>query len=214
MVWAKNIIVKVIDSKTGNDFVKTQHYSGKVVPNSQLHFGVFLNWILGGVMQYWPSTDKSKLIWLVEGTGRNEFIELNRMAFSGLLPKNSESRALAISFKLIKKNAPHIKRIVSFADGCQCGDGTIYRASGFELTRIKINTSLRIDEYWNPRSEITFSAHRPNEMAKFRAMKKIDWFMLRYIKHLQEPIKRNYEIIPYSKIKEMGAGMYKGVKKE
>lgn len=44
--------------------------------------------------------------------------------------------------------------------------------------------------------------------------KKIDWFMLRYIKHLQEPIKRNYEIIPYSKIKEMGAGMYKGVKKE
>lgn len=48
MVWAKNIIVKVIDSKTGNDFVKTQHYSGKVVPNSQLHFGVFLNGILGG----------------------------------------------------------------------------------------------------------------------------------------------------------------------
>lgn len=165
-------------------------------------------------MQYWPSTDKSKLIWLVEGTGRNEFIELNRMAFSGLLPKNSESRALAISFKLIKKNAPHIKRIVSFADGCQCGDGTIYRASGFELSQIRENSWMRIDEDWKVRSQITYSAHRPNEMAKFRAMKKIDWFMLRYIKHLQEPIKRNYEVIPYSKIKEMGAGMYKGVKKE
>lgn len=38
--------------------------------------------------------------------------------------------------------------------------------------------------------------------------------MFRYIKHLQEPVKRNYEIIPYSKIKEMGAGMYKGEKKE
>ena len=214
MVWAKNIIVKVIDSKTGNSFVKTQHYSWKVVPNSQLHFGVFLNWILGGVMQYWPSTDKSKLIWLVEWTGRNEFIELNRMAFSGLLPKNSESRALAISFKLIKKHAPHIKRIVSFADGCQCGDGTIYRASGFELSQIRENSWMRIDEDWKVRSQITYSAHRPNEMAKFRAMKKIDWFMFRYIKLLQEPVKRNYEIIPYSKIKEMGAGMYKGEKKE
>lgn len=213
MVWAKNIIVKVIDSKTGNDFVKTQHYSGKVVPNSQLHFGVFLNGILGGVMQYWPSTDKSKLIWLVEGTGRNEFIELNRMAFSGLLPKNSESRALAISFKLIKKNAPHIKRIVSFADGCQCWDGTIYRASGFELTWIKKNTGIVKLNNW----EITCIINKKDpkhNIHKYWIKEKMDWFMLRYIKHLQEPIKRNYEIIPYSKIKEMGAGMYKGVKKE
>lgn len=52
MSSAKEIIVKVIDSKTANDFVKRIHYSGKVVPNSQLHFGVFLNGVLGGVMQY------------------------------------------------------------------------------------------------------------------------------------------------------------------
>ena len=42
------------------------------------------------------------------------------MAFSDLLPRNSESRALAISIKLLKKKAPQIKRIVSFADACQC----------------------------------------------------------------------------------------------
>ncbi len=73
-------------------------------------------------MSYGPSTDKSKLISLVDGTKRNEFIELNRMAFSDILPKNSESRAISISIKLIKKYAPHIKRIVSYADGCQCRD--------------------------------------------------------------------------------------------
>ena len=73
-------------------------------------------------MSFGPSTDKTKLIGLVEGTGWNEFIELNRMAFSDLLPRNSESRALAIAVKLLRKNAPHLKWFVTFADGTQCGD--------------------------------------------------------------------------------------------
>ena len=137
---AKEIIVKVIPPKIANDFVKKHHYSGKVVPNSQLHFGAFLDGKLHGVMSYGPSMDKSKLITLVEGTKWNEFIELNRMAFDDYLPRNAESFCIAKSIKLIKKNAPHIKWIVSFADGCSCGDGTIYRASNFVLT--SINTPL------------------------------------------------------------------------
>jgi hypothetical protein len=43
--------------------------------------------------------------------------------------------------KLIKKNAPHIKWLLSsYADGNLCGDGTIYRASGFKLNRSKYKT--------------------------------------------------------------------------
>ena len=49
------------------------------------------------------------------------------MAFSDRLPRNSESRALAIAFKMIRKHYPHIEWVISFADGTQCGDGTIYR---------------------------------------------------------------------------------------
>lgn len=41
-----------------------------------------------------------------------------------------------------KKNYPHLKVIISFADACQCGDGTIYRASGFKLHSFKKNNSL------------------------------------------------------------------------
>ena len=59
---AKEIIVKVIPSKIANDFIKRNHYSGKVVPNSQLHFGAFLDGRLHGVLSYGPSTDKSKII--------------------------------------------------------------------------------------------------------------------------------------------------------
>ena len=103
MSKVKDIVVKVIPAKIANDFIKKHHYSGKVVANSSLHFGAFLDNSLHGVMSYGSSINKKGTKNLVENTGWNEFIELNRMAFDDYLPKNSESRCIAISIKLIKK---------------------------------------------------------------------------------------------------------------
>lgn len=153
----KNIIIKVIPSKVANEFVKKNHYSGKVVNNSNLHFGAFLNNTLHGVMSFGSPLDKSKVIGLVHTKENkpclwNEMLELNRMAFDSFLPKNSESRSIAIAIKLLKKNAPHIKWILSFSDATQCGDGVIYRASGFHLTNIKTNNQI-----WEAPSGETFN---------------------------------------------------------
>tara|TARA_S200002703_G_C3764822_1_gene235462 strand:+ start:286 stop:957 length:672 start_codon:yes stop_codon:yes gene_type:complete len=208
---AKEIIVKVIPSKVANQFVKKHHYSGKVVPNSKLHFGCFLDGKLGGVMQYGPSINKKGTINLVEGTGWNEFVELNRMAFSDYLPKYSESRCIAISIKLIKKNAPHIKWIISFADGTQCGDGTIYRASGFKLVGIAKNTALRV----NPKSGEAIhviQAHHLKISSEFRKWKPFKGYQLKYIYLIDKTMSLTKDILPFSKIDEMGAGMYKGKK--
>jgi hypothetical protein len=139
---AKEIIVKPISSADAARIVKACHYSGKVVQNSQLHFGVFLDGKCGGAMSFGPSLDKRKMLGIVEGTTWNGFLELNRMAFADWLPRNSESRAIAVAMRLIRKAYPHIEWVVSFADGTQCGDGTIYRASGFVLTGIKENTQV------------------------------------------------------------------------
>ena len=139
MGQAKEIVIKVIPSNIANEFIKKWHYSKKVVNNSKLHFGCFLNGRLHGVMSFGSPLDKRKVIQLVQDEKGNpvqwnDMLELNRMAFDEYLPKNSESRCISIALKLIKKNAPNIKWILSFADGQQCGDGTIYRASGFKLT--------------------------------------------------------------------------------
>jgi hypothetical protein len=139
MATAKDIILKPISAKQANDLVKRVHYSGKVVQNSQLHIGVFLHGKLEGAMQFGPSLDKRKIMGLVQGTEWNEFIELNRMAFTDTLPRNSESRAIGIAMRLLRQHAPQVKWVISFADACQCGDGTIYRASGFVLTGVKEN---------------------------------------------------------------------------
>ena len=140
MATAKDIILRPISSKEASDLVKRIHYSGKVVQNSQFHIGIFLNGKLEGAMQFGPSLDKRKIQGLVKDTLWHEFIELNRMAFSDALPRNSESRAIAIAMRILKKHASQIKWVISFADATQCGDGTIYRASGFVLTGIKENT--------------------------------------------------------------------------
>ena len=141
---AKEIEIKVIPSKIAVPFMKKHHYSHKVVNNSCLHFGSFLDNELHGVMSFGPSMDKSKIIGLVQGTRWNEFLELNRMAFDDYLPRNSESYSIGKALRLIRKNAPQIKWVISFADGCSCGDGTIYRASNFILTGIKKNENLCI----------------------------------------------------------------------
>lgn len=149
---AKDIVLKAITRQQADVIVKKYHYSGKTVNNSQLSIGVFYNGNLEGAMQFGPSLDKRKTLNLVKGTPWNGCLELNRMAFSDKLPRNSESRALAIAMRMIKKHAPHVQWIISFADGTQCGDGTIYRASGFVLTAIKKNNQI-----WTAPSGETFS---------------------------------------------------------
>ena len=214
-VNVKDLVVRVIDAKLANDFIKKWHYSGKVVPNSQLHFGVLLNGVLHGVMQFGPPMLKHKMIKLVANTPWNGFIELNRLAFDPFLPKNSESRAISVALRIIKKKAPHIKWVVSFADGIQCGDGTIYRATGFLLTQIKKNVgNQKIDDEGNVHTRLSYTAHKPNEIDAFNKMKLADGYQFRYVYFLDETCKKNLqvEVLPYSKIKEMGASMYKGVK--
>lgn len=232
---AKEIELKVIPSKIANDFIKKHHYSGKVVANSNLHFGAFLDGKLHGVLSYGSSLDKAKMVTLVKGTGWNEFLELNRMAFDEYLPRNSESYCIAKSIRMIKKNAPQIKWIVSFADGCSCGDGTIYRASNFVLTAIKPNFNLVLlpsgekihkmtleSNPTTPRPELGGRSYYDVTGGKFDFKKYVSevngkilpGYQLRYVYFIDKSSRKNLTVdeIPFSKIDEVGAGMYKGEK--
>lgn len=227
MASAKDIIVKPISAKDANAVVKRVHYSGKVVMGSQLHFGVFLDGRLEGAMQFGPSLDKRNTVGLVEGTGWNAFIELNRMAFSDRLPRNSESRALGVAFRMMKKKYPHLEWIISFSDGTQCGDGTIYRASGFVLTGIKKNKtiwvfpdgekvadlSIKQASDWQKKKfgRIIHGTAALHEAKKMGAVP-LPGFQLRYVYFLNPKARQRLTvpILPFSKIEEMGAGMYRG----
>lgn len=217
---AKDIELRPIHSRYGNSFVRRHHYSGKVVPNSKIHIGVFLGGRLHGVLQYGPSLDKSKMLGLVTGTGWQNFLELNRMAFDDELPKNSESRAISVSLRMIYKANPHIKWVVSFADGTLCGDGTIYRAAGFLLTQIKKNNGTYLMPDGTTTNRLTSSAHRTTQQGgasgvqwiKDQGGTLVKGYQLRYIKFLDPAWRERLAVpaIPYSEIEAQGAKMYKG----
>ena len=230
---AKEIVLRPIPASEANALVKRVHYSGKVVQNSQLHIGVFYQGKLEGAMQFGPSLDKRKIQGLVSDTQWHEFIELNRMAFSDVLPRNSESRALSVAMKLLRKHAPQVKWVVTFADGTQCGDGTIYRAAGFVLTGIKENENigllpsglvvhkmtlesnpLQTHDYLGGKSYSTIT-HGKNDWQSFLRFvggQSTTGYQLRYIYFIDPAYRARLTVpeLPYSEIERRGAGMYKG----
>lgn len=232
---AKEITLKVIPGKIAKPYIEKHHYSKKAVNNSCLHFGAFLDGNLHGVLSYGPSLDKSKIITLVKGTGWNNFLELNRMAFDDYLPRNSESYCIAKSIRMIRKNAPQIKWIISFAERCSCGDGTIYRASNFVLTGIKKNRNLCMlpngkkihklvleSSPTSPRKELggisyfqlTGGAYNFKKYVEKVGGSILTGYQLRYIYFIDKTFRSRLTVpeIPFSKIDEIGAGMYLGEK--
>lgn len=232
---AKDIRVAPIAAADANALVQRIHYSGRIVHNSQLHLGAFLDGRLEGAMQFGPSLDKRKVLGLVRDTPWNGFLELNRMAFSDRLPRNSESRALGVALRMIRRQYPHIQWVISFADGTQCGDGTIYRAAGFLLTQIKRNTSI-----WQMgEQKFTDIAYRTGPGVRQLIYKSTEThggnclgrngsagmahliaagarplagFQLRYIYFLDPGARARLAcpVLPYSEIDRQGARMYRG----
>ena len=134
--------------------------------------------------------------------------------------------------RYIKKQYPHISFVVSYSDAAQCGDGAIYRASGFYLTDIKKNTSM-----WKmPDGEVVcsivfnpgFQGNAGKNSIKARygktgsepagvflkkiGAKPVPGFQLRYIYFIDKSAKDRLTvpILPFSEIEKRGAGMYKG----
>lgn len=231
---AKDIVVKPIAAKDANALVKRLHYSGKVDTRSQLHLGVFMGDKCGGVMQFGPSVNKHASRNMFKDAKWNEWIELHRMAFADWLPRNSESRAIGYALRWIRKMYTHISFVVSYSDGAQCGDGTIYRASGFVLTDIKKNTSMwRMPDgevvcsiVFNPGFGGQNSQGKNNIKAKYGktgsgastsflrgiGARQLTGFQLRYIYFLDPTARQRLTvpILPFSEIEKRGAGMYRG----
>lgn len=61
--------------------------------------------------------------------------ELRRFAIAPDAPKNTASRLLSIMVRIIRKERPDIKRLISYQD-TEVHAGTIYKAQGWKLARV------------------------------------------------------------------------------
>lgn len=105
---------------------KHYHYS-KTNPANAFGYSVFDNDTFCGVILFGSGANNNigKSYGLVKG----EIVELVRVALNGKQSKTSQ--CLAIALKLLKKDNPLIKLVVSYADNMQGHFGTIYKATNW-----------------------------------------------------------------------------------
>lgn len=124
--------VSIIDRDKANRIIVENHYSKKYYNASYIHFGVFIDNELLGVLQFGYAMNPASAGSVVSNTELNEYLELNRMWIDDKAGRNSESRSISYCIKYIKKKYPKIKWIQSFADErCGCF-GIVYQAANFE----------------------------------------------------------------------------------
>ena len=141
----RNYTAREIDSKTANALIKKYHYSGKVVANSKLHIGIFYKGTedLAGALSFgYPMNPKKTPGNLVEGASYKDMYELNRMAMTDEAPKFSESQAIGLSIRWLKRFRPDIKWLLSFSDGKEGNVGTIYQATNWDYYGYIISNSF------------------------------------------------------------------------
>lgn len=185
------LIIKEIDKNLANKTIKKNHYSKKVYNATYIHLGVFLNDVFVGVLQYGYAMNPASGGSVVEGTGLDQYLELNRMWLSDDAPRNSESQAISSSIKYIRGKYPKVKWIQSFADERCGGFGIVYQACSFNFYGEHISDFWELDGvvYHNIQMTVSKDSKRyAGEAKKLQENKeravKMSLRQFRYIKFL------------------------------
>lgn len=175
--------VRELPRARANAIIQRNHYSRKFYSASYIHLGVYIDGEFRGVLQFGYAMNPASAGSVVEGTGLDEYLELNRMWLDDFAPHGSESRALSHAVKFIRRRYPKIKWIQSFADE-RCGKfGAVYQASGFgyygehtatfwELDGVVYHNSLMTRDPVLSKSAAVLQAGKdratPSELRQFR----------------------------------------------
>lgn len=185
------LIIKEIDKNLANKTIKKNHYSKKVYNATYIHLGVFLNDVFVGVLQYGYAMNPASGGSVVEGTGLDQYLELNRMWLSDDAPRNSESQAISSSIKYIRGKYPKVKWIQSFADERCGGFGIVYQACSFNFYGEHVSDFWELDGvvYHNIQMTVSKDSKRyAGEAKKLQENKeravKMSLRQFRYIKFL------------------------------
>ena len=128
--------VDQVNSSKANQFTAYYHYSGVGFNKAILNLGVFNKETqqLVGVLQWGCSYQERIRLdrYVKEPIDKNEYLELNRFCMADSEGKNSESQAIGLGIKWIKRNRPDIRLLVSYAGRKEGNYGYIYQATNWE----------------------------------------------------------------------------------
>jgi len=159
--------VKEIGRDFANSVIVANHYSRKFYSATYIHLGVFIKGEFVGVLQFGYAMNPASAGSVVEGTGMDEYLELNRMWLDDIAPHCSESKALSYAIKFIRRKYPKIKWIQSFADE-RCGKfGAVYQAANFRYFGEHMGSFYQLDDEVFHDSILTDSRKAETPKGKF-----------------------------------------------
>jgi hypothetical protein len=124
----KDMKVHKISAMFARPYIAKYHYT-KTYPDSTLYsYAGYIKDRLAGIITYGMGSGKNQYTALIPNIKNGEYLELTRLWSPDGFPKNTETKLIAESMKLLPKE---IRLIVSFADPSRNHVGTIYQASNF-----------------------------------------------------------------------------------
>jgi hypothetical protein len=124
------LFIKEINKLTSKNFYKKWHYLGDSSFISTINYGAYYDDRLVGSISY-GSPNATEMKGYFDRNHQDGWWEIKRLAMIDSCPKNSESRFIAISIKILRKTFK-VVGIVTLADSGVGHVGTIYQASGFK----------------------------------------------------------------------------------
>lgn len=120
--------VRQIKSSTGKDFIRTHHYS-RSCHNGPMCWGLYEGHTLIGVCAFATPNSENVRASVIGPEHVNRVTELHRLVILDCTPTNTESWFITKALAGLKEYRPNIWFVLSFADGSEGHEGTIYRAT-------------------------------------------------------------------------------------
>lgn len=123
----KELRLARISMALADSYLIKWHYLHRTAKNSKIAFGIFARGELHGAMVWGLPVAKIKGQYGDTWTQ----LELRRMYCDPTLPKNSESRCLAVSARMLATLFPNCRLLVAYSDLSHGHRGGIYKAAGW-----------------------------------------------------------------------------------
>ena len=136
------IYIRSINKKVAKKFIIENHYTHKW-SLCRIAYGIYFqsdskssffdsnNGTLIGCIVYGQPVGRSAAASLSDELKIRDVLELTRLFIYDGYGKNIESYCISQSFKLLNRDFPNVKAVISYADCEQGHRGTIYQATGF-----------------------------------------------------------------------------------
>lgn len=174
---AKDLIVKQVPANFIRQYVATYHYSHIMPDNAFECFAGFYKDKLAGVVVFGNGANNGTFSAIIPSMELENCRELTRLWSPDGMPKNTESRLIAESIKLLPKE---VNLIVSFADPTHNHIGTIYQATNFYYTGLSSVSKMLINqqgEKFHIRTIGSYKRRHPElqKLTNKEVMKRLGW---------------------------------------